>query len=160
MPTRYGVDALRAIIRTALQLIDQWSPEAEELVLGTAAHESHLGEFDRQIGGGPALGAWQMEPATEDSIWRDYLEYRGGLKRAVTAATGVVAPDLNRLQYDPIYGAIMCRVRYLPAPETLPAEHDIEGQAAYWKKYYNTAQGRGRCEEYVRDYYRLIMGSD
>ena len=158
MSERYSVEALRQIIRTALQLIDKWSPEAEELVLGTAAQESHLGEYDRQLGGGPALGIWQMEPATERDRWENYLAYRKELREAVIAATGISGPNLGRLQHDPIYGAIMCRVRYLSVREPLPPDFDIQAQAFYWKQHYNTKQGKGRPEEYVTNYYRLVMG--
>ena len=49
------------------------SQEAENLLMGTAAQESALGEYIRQLGNGPALGIFQMEPETFDDIVRNYL---------------------------------------------------------------------------------------
>ena len=64
-PPPLNVRDLRVeVIRPALRALDLWSPAAEDLVLGTAAQESGLA-YLRQIGGGPALGLWQIEPATQ-----------------------------------------------------------------------------------------------
>ena len=49
------------VIKPALPEIELWSPAAEELVLGTAIVESRL-SFIKQLGSGPALGLWQIEP--------------------------------------------------------------------------------------------------
>ena len=42
---------------------------------GTAAVESRMGTYLRQIGG-PALGIWQVEPATHLDCWDNWLDYR------------------------------------------------------------------------------------
>jgi len=51
------------IVRPALQGVGLWSEGAEELIAGTAMVESNL-TYVRQLGGGPAIGICQMEPAT------------------------------------------------------------------------------------------------
>ena len=51
------------VIKPALLEIELWSEAAEELVLGTAIVESRL-SFIKQLGSGPALGFWQIEPDT------------------------------------------------------------------------------------------------
>lgn len=51
------------IVRPALVTIDLYSDAAENLVMGTAAQESHL-DYVKQSGNGPALSLFQMEPAT------------------------------------------------------------------------------------------------
>jgi len=53
------------VVRPVLRVMSAWSQPAEDLVMGTAAQESRL-TYLRQLGGGPALGLWQMEPATHD----------------------------------------------------------------------------------------------
>ena len=154
----YSSDALRSIIRTACLLIDKWSPVAEELLLGTAAKESHLGGLGLlQIGGGPAKGAWQMEPATEYDIWFNYLLFRDDLKNLVTQATGLTGPDLYHLTYNPIYGAIMTRLHYLRVRDPLPPAHDIPAQAEYWDVHYNRNPEKGFPAEYIELYYKFIM---
>jgi hypothetical protein len=39
-----------------------------------AAQESQL-EYTRQIGGGPALGYFQMKPETHDGCWTNTINY-------------------------------------------------------------------------------------
>ena len=62
----------RLIIRPALKIIGLDFRAAEELLLGTALQESRL-TYLHQLGGGPALGLFQMEPGTHDDIWTNYL---------------------------------------------------------------------------------------
>ena len=66
------------VIKPALSEIELWSPAAEELVLGTAIVESRL-SFIKQLGSGPALGLWQIEPDTHRDVYDNFLEYREGL---------------------------------------------------------------------------------
>jgi hypothetical protein len=65
-------DEIRAVIdkaRPAFAGDMGTSPETLcRLLLCTALHESEGGKFDRQIGGGPARGWWQVEPASARSI--------------------------------------------------------------------------------------------
>ena len=148
---------LRLHIRSTLQLMGGklWSPDAEELLLGTCAQESHLGIYRRQLGGGPGTGIYQIEPATERSLWRDYLGYRPTLATAVMRVCGVHDPDPLQLEMNLAYQHIMCRLRYwawvkAPIPPTLSA------QAQYWKEHYNTEMGAGKPEEYVSNYRRFV----
>ena len=68
-----------SVIKPTLEKMGLWSESAESLILGTAIQESRL-KYRKQIGGGPALGLFQMEPFTHDSIRNDYLDYRKELK--------------------------------------------------------------------------------
>ena len=81
---------LRNLIRRVLIGIGGYSEEAENLLMGTAAQESALGEYIRQLGNGPALGIFQMEPETFDDIVRNYLSYRPDLCRKVLIVSGVI----------------------------------------------------------------------
>ena len=49
------------------------------------------------------------------------------------------------------YGAAICRLCYYRAPGALPDEGDPEGQARYWKRYYNTPLGAGTVEKYIAE---------
>jgi len=44
----------------------------------------------------------------------------------------------------------MARVHYLRQPAKLPAENDIPGMAAYWKKYYNIRSGNEPLQDAAR----------
>lgn len=137
------------VIQPALKAIGSYSPAAEELVLGTALQESRL-QYLRQLGNGPARGVFQMEPATHDDIWKNYLKYKPDLAADVMALAHVRHSE--SLTTDLLYAAAMCRIHYLRAPAALPEQGDYEGQAAYWKEYYNTYLGAGTEEEYLENW--------
>ena len=132
------------VIDSALQTIGLYSKIASDLVLGTAMHESML-EYLHQIGAGPALGLWQMEPATHDDCWTNFLQYHPGLAMDVSSLTGGKhSSDL--LISNLAYGAAMCRVRYFRAPEPLPSTSDALLLTQCWKQIYNTPQGAGTVD--------------
>jgi hypothetical protein len=116
-------------------------------VLGTALVESKA-EYLQQIQG-PALGLWQMEPATHDDIWANYLKYQHSLGILVTQLTTGAALTEGALELvgNLYYGAAMCRVHYRRVAEALPHERDAPGMASYWKRFYNTAKGAGTVEK-------------
>ena len=78
------------VIRPALTKINLWSRSAEELILGTAIVESGL-TYLKQHGDGPALGLWQVEPATHEDLYTNFLNYRPEL--------GSKLMELERLIY-------------------------------------------------------------
>jgi len=133
------------VIVPALVEIDCYSDAAMEMVLLTGLIESKY-EHVRQGGGGPALGWFQMEPATHDDIWRHFL----GGTRTLDIVDGLRSMTyLHRigvakeLEVNPWYGAAMCRVHYLRDPRKLPKAGDRLAQAEYWKVVYNTHKGKG-----------------
>ena len=112
----YSPDAFRAIVRVVLQQMDarhpgMWSRSAEELLMLTSAHESHLGRWLTQQGGGVALGVYQQQPADLLDCYR-YLERRTDIAETVLMVTGHDKPSLIALQYDPVYSTAMARVHY------------------------------------------------
>jgi len=137
------------VIVPALEAIDARSLAAEELLLGTALQESGL-MYLKQIGGGPALGLFQMESITHDDIWLNYLAYRPILSEKMTALEPSQAA--RALVTNLLYAAAMCRVHYLRVTSPLPEAGDYEAHAAYWKKYYNTPAGAGTAEEYLTNW--------
>jgi len=138
------------IVRHTLHEMDMWSPASENLVMGTCAQESHLGSYIKQLSNGPALGIYQMEPNTYLDVlaivWPLYRNYSEWLK------TYVIPNDPNALIYDLRLATVMCRLHYRRQQEPLPAYDDIIGLARYWKKYYNTEEGKGTCEEFIHNY--------
>lgn len=139
------------VIIPALQQIGLDSFAARELVLGTALQESHL-TYLKQLGGGPALGVFQMEPATHDDIWKNFLHYNGSLAGKVQEIT--IETHADTLIHDLKYAAAMCRIHYYRRPEAIPDQGDLEAQAAYWKQHYNTPLGAGTVEEYIENWGR------
>ncbi len=143
------------VVRPALIAVDLHSVAAENLVMGTAAQESHL-KYIRQLGGGPALSFFQMEPATYEDLWANYLEYKPELAAKIRNAISThCKPPANRLLWDLRLGAIMCRVHYRRKPDPLPSADDVPGMAAYWKKHYNTYLGAGTEFEFIKNYSKV-----
>lgn len=143
-------DQLRQLIAETLKNADLYSDDAVELLMGTSAQESHLGSYIHQING-PALGIFQMEPATAHDIWTNYLKYKPGLVGVVkTVMTG----NPNELAWNLKYAILMARIHYLRVKAGLPDSSNVHAMALYWKQYYNTPLGRGTAEEFAKNYAR------
>ena len=153
------------IIRPALKAAGMWSEAAENLLLGTAVHESVLVWLtERNNKPGRATGFYQMEPATADDICHRYLATRSDLSLMLAKATWphVSAPplyshlngqEIARLMVEDLrFSTLMCRVRYWMVPQALPDANDIDGLARYWKKWYNTELGAGEVSVWAKEY--------
>lgn len=152
-------DVLINVIRPALRTLGRDSLAAEQLVLGTGIQESLL-IHRQQLGGGPARGLFQMEPATHNDCWENFLAFRPELaaKAKQTLETGQGA-TASTLQSNDRYAAAMCRVHYLRVAEALPAPNDLGALARYWKQHYNTPLGAGTPEEF-RDKWPLYVNDN
>jgi len=139
------------IVAPALKEIDQYSKAAERLIIGTALVESDL-TYLHQING-PALGLLGMEPFTHDSIWDDYLKFRFHLSRDVHP-DGKQKP--SRMLWDLKYAVKMARCKYLPDRQSLPESTDILGMAKYYKRVYNTKEGKGTVEGFIQKAQRIL----
>jgi hypothetical protein len=143
---------LTQIIEPVLCHLGAFSMGASQLVLGTALHEGGGLRYRRQIGGGPGRSYFQMEGATHDDIWDNYLKYQKALREKIEALLPAGANKHQELENNDNYAAAMCRAHYRRQPGALPAYNDLEGQARYWKQYYNTALGAGTTTKYINDW--------
>lgn len=128
------------IIAPTLQAIALDGPAAVNLVTGIALAESRAA-YLRQFNG-PALGLWQMEPATHDDCWTNFLNstaqsvLRGRIE-------GLLSPEprLTQLVSNLRYACAMARVRLFRAPAPLPSATDAVALSAYHKQFYNSVLG-------------------
>lgn len=130
------------IVRPTLDYLGLGGDAAVNLLTGTALAESDA-TYLRQIGGGPALGLWQMEPATHDDCWANFLRFPAQ-SRLATKLEAMLAPDLPRRQQlitNLRYACAMARIRFYRMRDALPAATDAAGLSAYHKVHYNTTQG-------------------
>jgi hypothetical protein len=134
------------IVRPTLQQIGLYSTAAENLMVGTALVESKL-TYLKQLGRGPALSVFQIEPVTHTDLWETFLPYRPDLRDKVNELLSQSAIFSNNKLGDLVgnipYACAMARLVYYRRPEPLPDAEDIIGLANYWKKHYNTEMGRG-----------------
>lgn len=134
-------------IRTIQEMI-AFRIEAVTAISMIVAHESKGGTYLRQLRGGPALGAIQMEPDTHDDTW---LHCDSIKKRAAMLG---IRENVEALEYDLRYNIFMARCRLLM--DTRPLPRDEEGMARYLKGYWNSAGGKASSEEYLQDYRSFI----
>lgn len=155
----YGldVDQLRIhVIRPVLQRLDLHTPAAENLVLGTALHESHA-RYIRQIKG-PAMGIYQMEPATHYDLHQNFLRFNTPLKIRVNQYAGFFSgdlPDPGELIGNLFYATAMCRIHYRRLKAPLPTNEPY-ALAQYWKDFYNTRLGKGTVPQALPHFERAI----
>ncbi|MDW3204554.1 MAG: hypothetical protein R8L07_03345 [Alphaproteobacteria bacterium] len=154
------------VIRPVLTYLERktgrtgWTgPAPERLLIGTALAESRGGHWLVQLGRGPARGIFQMEPATHDDIWKNWLAFRPKEGEAVEDLRAVVVPTAHLKQdgacqademvWNLAYAAALARIRYRRVPDALPSANDLDGLGRYWKQHYNTPAGKGRAEEFT-----------
>ncbi|WP_422444221.1 hypothetical protein [Endozoicomonas sp. ALB091] len=136
------------VIKPTLLHLGMHSESAVNLLLGTVAHESKMGAFLKQVGG-PALGIYQIEPATLEDVYKNYLSYRPSLLKDIEALRAEGMTRDQSLINNLAYATAIARLVYRRVPEPLPAHDDIAGLAAYWKKHYNTYLGKGNRQQFM-----------
>ena len=150
-------DVIQYWIKPALALVkptslfgrmDLTSQGVLDLIAITGQVESRY-EHLVQMGGGPALGFWQMEPAT----FRDHQAY---LKAQDCGLFSGADPIILTRPFDAI---LMTRLHYFRRPGTIPQPSMGDAYpaalAALHKSAYNTAMGKAdltRNTAIIKDY--------
>ena len=146
------------VIRPVLAKMGAGGPAAEELLLGTAIQESLCFMYRKQVGGGPALGYYQMEPSTHDDIWDNFLKYRPTLaNNTIFFLSSKNANKHMELKNNDKYATAMARIHYMRVVFPIPKRGDLSAQANYWKRHYNTPLGRGRPHEYIQKWNKCVL---
>jgi len=140
------------VLTPCLDDLHLYSDAAIELLVMTCAVESGGGSFIKQVEG-PALGIFQMEEATHDDIWRNFLMHDSRRLTLMQQHFGcVVIPPAYRMVADLRYAAAMARLLYARFPDRLPAKDDVEGLYEYYKKFYNTEKGKSKKAPSIKKY--------
>ena len=140
------------VVRPVLLHLGLHSAAAENLLVGTALHESGGLRWLRQLGGGPAFGVYQIEPSTHDDIWRNYLRFRPRLNDRVARLAANEPTRPEQLITNLAYATAIARVHYLRVPAPLPDAGDLGGLARYWKRHFNTHKGAGKAAAFIDTY--------
>lgn len=128
------------IVQPTLTAIRLDGSAAVNLLTGIALAESRAA-YLRQLTG-PALGLWQMEPATEADCWTNFLHAPAQADLAARIRTLMSPePSLMQLVGNLRYACAMARVKLFRAPAPLPAATDAAALSAYHKQFYNSALG-------------------
>lgn len=118
-------------------------------IYGTAIVESNKTNVKQQ-GGGPALGYFQMEPATREDILTNYLMYYPRLTKQLCKGLGrsLVCTD-KEFMLSPALQVIYCWLHYR---RYIAWGGNVYMYAVNWKMKYNTRKGKGKSSEYVKRY--------
>jgi len=153
------------VIIQTLHTFGFYSQNDVGLLLGIFAHESLCGYYIVQkgtefINSNLALGMYQMELATAKDILRYLKERRPELYKKFTQTFYDERCDIkNLLVGDIFFATAMARFHFLRFPEPIPPLNDIKKIAEYWKKYYNTPQGKGTISEFIMNYKKYILNN-
>ena len=129
------------------------SKNARFLLLCTAAIESNCGYYIKQVGG-PALGIWQMEPATYEDIRincdaiskSEYNSHISGL--LPSECYSMEDSGCDYLIQSPMYACAMARLKYSMDKEPLPDSDNFRAVYNYYKRIYNTPAGASTYEKF------------
>jgi len=149
----------RQLIRETLEETGMYSDAAVELLMLTAAVESNLGTYLRQTKG-PAIGVFQMEPATYQDIYESWFrsrpaEFRDKVERFVEKHVGSERSAVT-MGYNLKYAILMARLHYFRVKTPLPSNNTTL-LAEYWKRFFNTPLGKGTVEKAVEKYRRYCI---
>jgi hypothetical protein len=140
-PNQFGI-----LIDEVLSELKSNTPGAMMQLLVTAAIESGL-RFFKQVGGGPALGFFQMEPATFYDLWR--VVYQEDTYRRVelfrVCHLPSYEPPVNLLYKNISLAIATARAQYQRYSEPLPSlvknefgidVYDLDAIVDYYIKYW------------------------
>jgi len=123
------------------------------------AHESKGGTYVAQLHGDAksAVGIFQMEPFTYDSLWNHYLSNHADLAaKILNSLRYVQKPPSEHCIFNIKLATIMARVFYLQLRDELPMPGDLDGIWNLYKTYYNSSKGAATKDEFIADYFHFI----
>ena len=142
------VNDVKEIAEVVLYKLDSYSDDALTLVMRTGMAESGYRAL-RQMGDGPAIGFFQVELETAQDTLDNYVAYRQKLKdKLVGLGLG------NDLEFSLLSNIALqvafCRLKYRRNKDPIPSWDNLEAQAKYWKKVYNTELGAGTVKHFMQ----------
>ncbi len=136
------------------------SPAARQLLLATSGQESHCGDYVKQVKG-PALGPYQMEPATIQDLFTHFATGdKLVLVQRFLSEAEKASPGLIGLVGNFYYSTAVARMNYRRFSAPLPAFNDQEGMWNYYKKYWNSVAGAATKEDFDTNWERYVKPVD
>ena len=138
---------IKSIIEETLKRVSLYSKEAADLIYETGNAESRYMALE-QMGGGPALGFFQCEPATMHDCIDNYLKYRPGFMESLLNLGFIEDNPEFSLKTNIAVQVFFCRIKYRRDKDPIPK--NTRERADYWKRVYNTEGGKGTVEHYMK----------
>ena len=144
------VKEIKEIVEYALYKIDSYSDDALALVVRTGMAESGYRALKGYGEGNPAIGFFQIEPATLNDLIDNYISYRSHYKKnLISLGMNFEKDTLMSVMSNMAVQAALCRLHYRRDKHSIPSWDDLEAQGKYWKRVYNTIEGRGTVKHFV-----------
>ena len=145
------INEIKEIVEYALYKIDSYSDDALALVVRTGMAESGYRALKGYGEGNPAIGFWQIEPATMNDMITNYIHYRSHYKKNLISLGMNFENDTTlSVMSNMAVQAALCRLHYRRDKDPIPSWDDVEAQGSYWKRVYNTVEGRGTVEHFMK----------
>ena len=145
------IKEIKEIVEYALYKVDSYSDDALALVVRTGMAESGYRALKGYGEGNPAIGFWQIEPATLNDMITNYIHYRSHYKKnLISLGMNFENDTIMSVMSNLAVQAALCRLHYRRDRYPLPSWDDLEGQASYWKRVYNTVEGRGTVKHFMK----------
>ena len=119
------------------------SKTAADLLMATAANETDLGTWLNQ-NPGPALGVFQIEPASLASL----MARLSGSELASLDGIMTQQPIAVQIETNLLLAAAICRLFYWQVSDPLPPD-TVSGLWSYYKTHYNTDAGMATMDGFV-----------
>ena len=142
-------DSIKKIINWTLDHLNMNSEEARDLIYKTGMAESGYRALEG-YGNNPAIGFWQVEPFTMNDTIENYVNYRPEIKTKLYSLGYDDKDTEMRLMSNMSLQVAFCRLKYRRDRYALPKVDDIKAQAKYWKRVYNSEEGRGTVEHFIK----------
>ena len=139
---------IKEIIEWGLKEMNLYSEDAADLVFKTGMAETGYKAI-KQYGGGPALGFWQVEPATINDTIENYVKYRSKLEKLLISLGYDETHSEMRVMSNIALQVAFCRLKYKRDKYALPKANDLKAQAEYWKRVYNSHLGKGTIKHFM-----------
>jgi hypothetical protein len=141
-------ESIKKIIAWTLEFMEMDSPEAREMIYRTGMAETGFRAIE-QYGNGPAVGFFQVEPATINDTIENYVSYRPAIKSKLWELGFDEKDSKIRVMSSIALQVAFCRLKYRRDKHALPKCGDLEGQAEYWKRVYNSYKGKGTVKHFI-----------
>ena len=143
------ISSIKEIVEETLYTLDMYSDDALSLIMRTGWAESGYRALKGSTSGNPALGFWQVEPFTAKDTLDNYVKFRPRIKEALL----FLGLNEDKLEFSLLSNialqAAFCRLKYLRDKQSIPSWDNIEAQAQYWKRVYNSKLGKGTIKHFL-----------
>ena len=143
------IQDIEKITYWTLHKMDMYSKDALAMVMRTGMAETGFRHL-KQMGDGPALGFFQVEPKTIMDTMENYVKYRPKIQDSLYKLGYIENDVVYRVMSNIALQVAFCRLKYRRDRFALPKRTDLNGQAEYWKRVYNSTLGKGTIEHFIK----------